>query len=75
MKHCHPYHASEAREARGVVLDAGDVAAIDLLSAIADQMPVRSCERDMVVCALLYLEGDRAPGGSVMAWWAEKEAA
>lgn len=49
--------------------------AVKLLAKIADSLPLRSVQRDIVVCALLYLEGDTQPGHTVERWWAEQEAA
>lgn len=58
------------REARlRATMDPGDYAAKVILDAIADSLPTRSIERDIVVCALLYLEGDRQLGYSVERWW------
>jgi hypothetical protein len=51
--------------------------AIRLLNSKLNELPIRSIERDIVVCAMLYLEGDLQPGGSVKRWWEtrDKEAA
>ena len=43
--------------------------AIRLLNKIANSLPIRSIGRDIVVCALLYLEGDKRPGHTVESWW------
>ena len=47
----------------------GDTAAVELLWRIAESLPVRGAARDIVVCALLWLDGDREFGGSVERWW------
>ena len=49
--------------------------AIDLLGRVADSLPLRSIQRDIVTCALLYLEGDLQPGYTVEKWWNEQERA
>lgn len=52
--------------------------AIGLLNKTADSLPIRSIEHDILVCALLYLEGDTQPGHTVERWWKsqdEREAA
>jgi hypothetical protein len=50
-------------------MDKGDHAAKVILDQIWRGLPLRSHERDIVGCACLYLEGERAPGGSVARWW------
>lgn len=42
--------------------------AIRILERAKEQLPTRTIERDIVVCAILYLEGDLAPGGTVASW-------
>jgi len=44
-----------------------------LLERTIKQLPLRSTERDIVVCALLYLEGDLQPGGTVERWWKHQD--
>ena len=46
--------------------------AIRLLWDILETLPIRSLEHDIVSCAMLYLEGDLRPGGSVQRWWRQK---
>lgn len=55
--------------------DAGDQAAIRLLERVARKHLARSLGRDILVCASLYLEGDRTPGGTVDAFMEAWEAA
>ena len=54
---------------------ADKLAAISLLDRKADSLPLRSIQRYIVVCAMLYLDGDTKPGGTVARWWAEQERA
>ena len=42
---------------------------VPLLTGLADTLPIRSIERDIVVSASLYLQGDIQPGGIVERWW------
>lgn len=46
--------------------------AIRLLARIEEQMELRSVERDILTCAMLYLEGDLQPGRSVARWWPDE---
>lgn len=46
---------------------------IRLLHSIEKTLPLRSLERDILVCAILYLEGDLQPGHSVAAWWTRQD--
>ncbi len=43
--------------------------AIRLLNQIADALPLRSIQRDILTAAILYLDGDLRPGGTVAHWW------
>lgn len=47
--------------------------AIDILTLTEAKLKPRSIERDIVVCAILYLEGDLQPGHTVERWWAEQD--
>jgi hypothetical protein len=55
--------------------DVGDIAAIEVLENLMDQLSVFAIERDILVCAALYLEGDKQPGGTVERWWKRQGAA
>ena len=58
-----------------VAADRGDMLAITLLQDAIDTLPLRSLERDIVVGACLWLEGDHRPGGGVKLWWKEQDIA
>jgi hypothetical protein len=49
--------------------------AVRLLHEKSKALPLRSLERDILTCAILYLEGDLNPGGSVALWWGHEELA
>ncbi len=42
--------------------------AIEIMERAKEQLPLRTIERDILVCAILYLEGDLTPGGTVASW-------
>jgi hypothetical protein len=48
--------------------------AVRILDEICATLPLRSIERDIVVCAQLYLMGDLSPGNSVARWWNGQKA-
>ena len=48
--------------------------AIRLLAAIDETLPLRSVERGITTCAILYLEGEKMPGYSVQTWWKQQDA-
>lgn len=52
-----------------------DIAALRLLEEKIQDLPIRSLERDILICAQLYLEGDTQPGHTVERWWQQQEAA
>ena len=60
--HISKYRAEQARQGRA--LDP-----VEILDQICGELPLRSIERDIVVCAELYLMGDKSPGQTVERWW------
>ena len=66
---------SERENRLKATMDPGDYAAKLILDRISDELPTISVARDIVVCALLYLEGDRQPGNTVARWWKHEDDA
>lgn len=47
--------------------------AIRILGAKQEELKRKSVERDILVCAQLYLEGELEPGHTVEQWWLEQD--